>query len=156
MQRRAFIMLLGGTAATWPLATRAQQPARIRRIGLLMGYAEKDTEATKRLVALRESLQKLGWVEGRNIQIDYRWALQADQLQTAARELVALAPELILVQSDPATAALRRETPTIPLVFVNVAIQSAAASSKAWLDRLAMQRGSLISRPRLVASGLSF
>ena len=119
MRRREFIAGLGGAAA-WPLVAQAQQPERIRRIGVLMPSSEKDTEGTKRLVALRESLQKLGWVEGRSIQIDYRWAPQGDQLQTAARELVALAPELILVQSDPATAALLRETRTIPIVFVTV------------------------------------
>jgi putative ABC transport system substrate-binding protein len=148
MRRREFIAGLGG-AATWPLVAQAQQPERIRRIGVLMPSSEKDTEGTKRLVALRESLQKLGWVEGRNIQIDYRWAPQGDQLQTAAKELVALAPELILVQSDPATAALLRETRTISIVFVTVGDPIGGG-------RLAMQRDSLISSPRLVASGLSF
>ena len=120
MKRREFITLLGGTAATWPLTARAQQPERMRRIGVLMPTSEKDTEGTKRLVALREGLQKFGWVEGHSIQIDYRWAPRGDQLQTATKELVALAPELILVQSDPATAALWRETRTIPIVFVSV------------------------------------
>jgi putative ABC transport system substrate-binding protein len=120
MKRREFITLFGGTVATWPLAARAQQPERMRRIGVLMPTSEKDAEGTKRLVALREGLQKFGWVESRNIQIDYRWALEGDQLRTATKELVALAPELILVQSDPATAALRRQTWTIPIVFVSV------------------------------------
>jgi putative tryptophan/tyrosine transport system substrate-binding protein len=120
MQRRAFITLLGATAATWPLAVRAQQPERIRRIGVLMPGQENDPQSKARLAALREGMQKLGWIEGRNIQIDYRWAPQGDQLQTAAKELVSFAPELILVQSDPATAALRRETSTIPIVFVTV------------------------------------
>jgi putative ABC transport system substrate-binding protein len=85
-----------------------------------MPVPENDTQGKERVVALREGLQKLGWVEGRNIQIDYRWAPQADQLQTVAKELVSRTPELILVQSDPATAAVRRETWTIPIVFVSV------------------------------------
>jgi putative ABC transport system substrate-binding protein len=120
MRRRQFIALLGSSAVTWPLAVRAQQPERVRRIGVLMPVPEDDAQGKVRLVALREGLQKLGWVEGRNIQIDYRWAPQGDQLQPAAKELLSLAPELILVQSDPATAALRRETWTIPIVFVSV------------------------------------
>lgn len=119
MQRRTFITL-GGAALAWPFVTRAQQSDRLRRIGALMPLLENDAQGKVRLAALREGLQKLGWVEGRNVQIDYRWAPQGDQLQVAAQELVALAPELILVQSDPATAALRRETSTIPIVFVTV------------------------------------
>jgi putative ABC transport system substrate-binding protein len=90
----------------------------MRHIGVLMPVQENDAQSKQRIVALREGLQKLSWAEGRNIQIDYRWVPQGDQLQTAAKELVSLAPELILVQSDPATAALRRETSTIPIVFV--------------------------------------
>src|SRR6476620_10781168 len=114
MRRRDFLSVIAGSAAGWPLAARAQQPERMRHIGVLMPVQEDDTQGKLRLTALREGLQKLGWVEGRNVQIDYRWAPQGDQLQAAAKELVSLAPELILVQSDPGTAALRRETWTIP------------------------------------------
>jgi putative ABC transport system substrate-binding protein len=120
MQRRDFLGVVAGSVAAWPLAARAQQPERMRHIGVLMPVQENDAQSKQRLDALREGLQKLGWSEGRNIRIDYRWAPQGDQLQTAAKELVSLAPELILVQSDPATAALRRETSTIPIVFVTV------------------------------------
>src|SRR3954469_4908717 len=122
MRRREFITLVGGGAVLvlWPVIAPAQQAERMRRIGVLIPLPENDKQGQARLVALREGLQKLGWVEGRNIQIEYRWGPRGDQLQTAAKELVALAPELMLVQSDPATAALRRETWTIPIVFVSV------------------------------------
>jgi putative ABC transport system substrate-binding protein len=119
MQRREFIGLIGGAAA-WPAAATAQQSDRMRRIGLLVTYAETDPEGLPRLAALREGLQQFGWIEGRNIHFEFRRATQLDQMQPLAKELVALAPELIVVQSDPATAALRRETRTIPILFVSV------------------------------------
>ena len=84
MRRREFLSVLGGAAVAWPCAVRAQQPERIRRIGVLMPGQENDPQSKARLAALREGMQKLGWIEGRNIQIDYRWAPQGDQLQTAA------------------------------------------------------------------------
>jgi putative tryptophan/tyrosine transport system substrate-binding protein len=88
MKRREFITLLGGAAA-WPLAARAQQPDRVRRIGVLMGYAESDSDAQAKVAAFWESLQKLGWVEGRNIRIDTRWPIPADleSMQRFAQEL---------------------------------------------------------------------
>ena len=120
MRRREFITLLGGSAA-WPLAARAQTE-RMRRIGVLMGYAEGDVEGQSYLAAFREGLQKLGWTDGRNIRIDYRWgALDAESLQRFAKELVALQPDLILAQSTPTTAALMQQTRTIPIVFALVA-----------------------------------
>ena len=120
MKRREFIMLLGG-AATWPLAARAQQPAQIRRVGMLIGYAENDPETQARLSAFRQALEQLGWKEGRSVRIDYRFApARPDQAQLFAKELVSLHPDVLLGNSTPATAALLRETRTIPIVFVGV------------------------------------
>jgi putative ABC transport system substrate-binding protein len=118
--RRELITLLGG-AASWPLAARAQQPGGMRRIGVLMGSAENDSEAQAWVAAFREALQKLGWTEGRNIRIDTRWAsAEAEAMQRFAQELVALQPDVILSQITPTTAALLQHTRTIPIVFALV------------------------------------
>jgi putative ABC transport system substrate-binding protein len=124
MQRREFITLLGGAAVAWPLAARAQQADRIRRIGVLMGYAESDREGQAFVAAFREGLQKLGWAEGRNIRIDTRWWAtpgDAESIQRFAKELVALQPDLILSHNTPIAAALLQQTRTIPIVFAIVA-----------------------------------
>ena len=121
MKRREFITLLGGATA-WPLVTRAQQPVGMRRIGVLMAYAESDPEGRAWVDAFREGFNKLGWTEGRNIRIDIRWAtIDTALMQRFAKELVALQPDLILSQNTPTTAALLRQTRTIPIVFVNIA-----------------------------------
>jgi putative ABC transport system substrate-binding protein len=121
MQRREFVTLLGGAAAAWPLAVRAQQPNRMRRMGVLLGNAE-DHEAQSWVAALREELGKLGWTEGRNIEIDIRWAAaDVASMKRFAKELVALQPDLILTQSTPAAGAMLEQTHTIPVVFVLVA-----------------------------------
>ena len=122
MRRREFITLLGGAAAAWPLAARAQQPDRVRRIGVLMAYPEDDLEAQAQFAAFRDGLQKLGWMEGRNIRIDTRWVRPADAglMQQFAKELVALQPDLILSHNTPTTAALLQQTRTIPIVFALV------------------------------------
>jgi putative ABC transport system substrate-binding protein len=121
MRRREFITLLGGAAATWPLAARAQQTDRVRRIGVLMAYAESDSEAQAWMAAFREGLQKLGWTEGRNISLDVRWATgERVAIERFAKELVATGPELILASTTPATAALLQQTRTIPIVFALV------------------------------------
>jgi putative ABC transport system substrate-binding protein len=121
LKRREFITLLGGATVAWPLAARAQQPDQVRRIGALMAYAESDREGRAFVTAFREGLQKLGWAEGRNIRIDYRWAaLDAELMQRFAKELVALQPDLILSHSTPTTAALLQQTRTIPIIFANV------------------------------------
>ncbi|MFZ0030180.1 MAG: ABC transporter substrate-binding protein, partial [Pseudolabrys sp.] len=121
MRRREFLTLVGAAVA-WPIAARAQQPDRMRRIGVLMGFAESDREGQAFVAAFREGLQKLGWAEGRNIRIDYRWtALDKALIQQFAKELVALQPDLILTQSTPATAELLQQTRTIPIVFGLVA-----------------------------------
>jgi putative tryptophan/tyrosine transport system substrate-binding protein len=121
LKRREFITLLGGAVAAWPLAARAQQAERMRRIGVLMALAESDPEAQAWITAFREGLQKLGWAEGRNIRIDTRWAaLEAEAMQRYATELVALQPDLILSQNTPTTASLLQQTHTIPILFALV------------------------------------
>lgn len=120
MRRREFVGLVS-SAVVWPLAARGQPSDRVRRIGVLVGLAENDPEMKRRLAGLREGLEKLGWSEGRNVRIDYRFAPAGSQVQVLARELVALEPDVILAQSTPATAALKRETSTIPIVFASVA-----------------------------------
>ena len=122
MRRREFITLLGGAAAAWPLAARAQQSERMRLIGVLMAYAESDPEGQAWVAVFRGGLQKLGWAEGRNIRIETRWAPpeNAGSRERFAKELVALQPELILSHTTPTTSALLRETRTIPIVFANV------------------------------------
>jgi putative ABC transport system substrate-binding protein len=119
MRRREFITVVGGAAASWPLAARAQQPDRMRRIGVLMGYAESDSEGQAFVAAFREGLQKLGWVENRNMRIDYRWATSddPDSIQRFAKELVALQPDLILSNNTPTTAATLQQTRAIPIIF---------------------------------------
>jgi putative ABC transport system substrate-binding protein len=121
MRRREFITFLGGTAAAWPLAALAQQPDRMRLIGVLMGFAESDPDARSWLAAFRDALAKLGWTEGNNLRIELRWATgDTDRIRTLARELVDLRPDAILVQTTPVTDALVRETRTTPIVFVTV------------------------------------
>jgi putative ABC transport system substrate-binding protein len=101
MKRRAFITLLGGAAA-WPLAAGAQQPGRVRRIGVLMAFAETNLDAQAWIAAFLEELRKLGWIEGRNIRIDFRWAAADEEaMQRFAKELVALQPDLILTRLIP-------------------------------------------------------
>ena len=120
MKRREFISLLGG-AATWPLAARAQQPERMRRIGVLLNFTENDPEAKERLAAFRQGLERRGWSEGRNIRLDYRFtAIKVDRFSALAQELIALQPDVILTHSTASAAALQRETRTIPIVFVSV------------------------------------
>jgi ABC-type uncharacterized transport system substrate-binding protein len=120
VRRREFIAGLGGAAA-WPLAARAQQGGGMRRIGVLMAYDASDQEGQAWVAAFRDGLQKLGWTEGRNVRIDSRWAAaDAESRQRFAKELVALAPDLILTQNTPTTLAMMEQTRTIPIVFANV------------------------------------
>jgi len=122
MKRREFITLVGGAAA-WPLAARAQQPERMRRIGVLVGLAADDPELKARLAGFRQGLEKRGWSEGRNVSIDTRFAPDggADRRQVLAKELIALQPDVILAQATPLVAALQRESRAIPIVFAGVA-----------------------------------
>ena len=122
MRRREFITVLGGVAAGWPLAARGQQGERMRRIGVLIAFAESDHEAQSWVAALREELRKLGWTDGRYIEIDTRWAAaEVDSMKRYAKELVALQPDLMVTSSTPATAAMLQQTDTIPIIFVLVA-----------------------------------
>src|SRR4051794_40284428 len=121
MKRRDFIAMIGGIAVARPVAARAQSTDRIRRIGVLMGYAEGDREGQAFVIAFRDGLRELGWAEGRNVQIDARWgAGRAESTLQHAKELVALKPDLILSHSTVTTAALLKETRTIPVIFANV------------------------------------
>jgi ABC-type uncharacterized transport system substrate-binding protein len=120
IKRRRFITLLGGAAA-WPLAARAQQPERVRRIGVLMSQAADDPEGQPRLLALAQGLQESDWTVGRNVRIDTRWgAGDAERYRRYAAELVALAPDVILVNGPSALAQLQQTTRSVPIVFVNV------------------------------------
>ena len=122
MRRRDFIKAIVGSAAAWPLVARAQQDERMRRIGVLIAFAESDHEAQSWVAALREELRKLGWTDGRNIEIDTRWAAaDVDSMKRYAKELVALQPDLMVTSSTPATAAMLQQTDTIPIIFVLVA-----------------------------------
>src|SRR6266849_4582084 len=120
MRRREFITLLGGAAAAWPLPTRAQQPERIRRIGVLWPYAEADTDSQSRIASLRQALLDLGWTEGRNLRFDYRWGASADdrdRIRRYAMELVSLAPDVIVAGSGGIAMELKRTSRTVPIVF---------------------------------------
>jgi putative tryptophan/tyrosine transport system substrate-binding protein len=120
MKRREFIALLGGAAAAWPLAAWAQQPERMRRIGVLMAVSEDDPETKARIAAFRWGLERRGWLEGRNLHLDYRFtAARGERLPALAKELVALQPDVILAHSTGAAVELQRESHTIPIVFVN-------------------------------------
>jgi putative ABC transport system substrate-binding protein len=121
MQRREFMTFLGGAAAGWPLAAHAQQPQRMRRIGVLTGYSESDREALARLAIFRQSLHDLGWTIARNLRIDYRWSDgDADQARTLAKEVVELQPDVILGETTSSVRALQQTTTTIPIVFTNL------------------------------------
>jgi putative tryptophan/tyrosine transport system substrate-binding protein len=121
MRRRTFISLVGA-AATWPLAARAQQRDRMRRIGVLMNQSPGDQEAQSRIAGFLQGLQELGWMVGRNVRIEYRWGGAADaaQYRKGADELIAVAPDILLASTDSALDALQSVTRTVPIVFVNV------------------------------------
>jgi putative ABC transport system substrate-binding protein len=121
VKRRAFITLLGGAAAAWPLAAGAQQADRMRRIGLLIQFAESDPNGQARVAAFREGLQKLGWRIGDNLRIDYRWATSNDErARAAAAELLKMAPDVIFANSSVALRAAQQATRMVPIVFTTV------------------------------------
>ena len=133
MRRRDFIAGLGAVA--WPLAARAQQGERVRRIGVLMPYDENDPDGNLRYSAFTRALAGLGWTDGRNVRMDVRWAgADTNRIAAFAQELVALQPDIILVNGLPATIALQRETRTIPIVFASV-VDPVASGIVARLDR---------------------
>jgi len=120
MRRREFLSVLAAAAS--PIMARAQQTDRVRRLGILMGYAEGDTEAKALLLEFAQALSEFGWIEGRNLGVEIRWAPgRIDLMRTFAKELVSLQPDVILADSTPVTAALKHETTSIPIVFAAVA-----------------------------------
>jgi ABC-type uncharacterized transport system substrate-binding protein len=123
MKRRAFITLLGGAAAAWPLAARAQQPERMRRIGVFMNLASNDPEGQSRNAAFLQGLQELGWSVGRNVRVDYRWGagtIDADRMRKDAAELLALGPDVVMATAAPIVAALQHASLTVPIAFAGV------------------------------------
>ena len=131
MKRRKFIALIGGAVAI-PLAVRAQQNERIRRLGVLLPFA-KDGPELVRVEAFLQELQRLGWTDGRNLQIEYRW--ETSDLQKAAMELVALSPDVILVSTTPALSSMHQATRTVPIVFTQVADPVSAGLLPVWRSR---------------------
>jgi putative ABC transport system substrate-binding protein len=116
LRRREFISGLGGAAAAWPLAARAQQGQRVRRIGVLLPGDEKDPEGKRRYSAFTQALADLGWIDGRNVRMDLRWGgADINRIRALAQELVGLQPDIILTSGTVATAAFQRETRTIPI-----------------------------------------
>src|SRR6266852_8880482 len=121
MRRREFLTLLSGAAVAWPLAARAQQPERLRRIGVLMTGGENDPLSKPRVVAFEQALQAAGWIAGRNVRLDYRWDRgDAEETRALAKELIGLQPEVLVGAGSPAVPALLQETRTIPVVFLQV------------------------------------
>ena len=122
MQRREFISVLGASAAAWPLAARAQQRERMRRVGVLMAFpTDAVGRAQAEVAALRKGLADLGWIEGRNIEMDYRWpGGDAALARAIARDVLARKPDLVLTRSTPTTAAVLAESRSIPIIFLNV------------------------------------
>src|SRR6516165_9884882 len=122
MRRRDFVRASIAAVATWPIAARAQQPERVRRIGVLLPGVAADLETQNRLAAFQRGLHELGWTDGRNLRIDYRWGGgNADLIRSSAAELVALAPDILYAVAAAALGALLEATRTIPIVFVSVA-----------------------------------
>jgi putative ABC transport system substrate-binding protein len=134
MRRREFILLVSGATVAWPLAARAQQAERIRRIGVLLGGLADDPMLQQFVASFRQSLAKLGWVEGRNVRIDIRWlAGDSSRMQASAVELAATNPDAILTNNTPILQELQKQTRTIPIVFVSLAdpVESAVVASLA-------------------------
>ena len=122
MTRRELIALLGGTSAAWPLGARAQQPERVRRIGVLMGQAKTDPGNPSRVAAFQQALVKFGWSDGRNVGVDWRWgAGNPDRMRSYAAELIGLVPDVVVAESTPAAAALHQQSPSTPVIFIQVA-----------------------------------
>ena len=120
IRRREFIFTLGGAAASWPVAARAQQPERMRRIGVLMNFPADDPESQARVGAIAQGLSELGWTLGRNVRIDYRWATDSDRIRRHVTELLALAPDVIMANATVVMDPLLQATRSVPIVFANV------------------------------------
>jgi putative ABC transport system substrate-binding protein len=140
VKRREFVTLLGGAAAAWPLAARAQQVERMRRIGMLMAWAESDPEVQPRIAAFMTTLRELGWVDGRNCRIEFHWSAgDLGLMDRHAKELVASAPDVIMAMTNPMVEAVRNLTHTIPIVFVQVA----APVESGWVASMARPGGNM-------------
>ena len=137
MMRRALITLLGGAAVAWPFVARAQQPERMRRIGVLMNRAADDPEGQASVAAFQQVLQQLGWSDGRTVRIDIRWGENdVDRDRRYAAELIALTPDIILASGTLSVTALQQVTRTLPIVFVNITpIALSSALSRPWRRR---------------------
>src|SRR5438552_10538907 len=121
MRRRELVASIGSSAALWPLASFGQQQGKMRRIGILMAVAESDPDVRAGLKVFTDTLRELGWEHGRNIQLEYRWGdASGERIASFAKELVQLSPDILVAHSTPPTAALRRETRSIPIVFLTV------------------------------------
>src|SRR5262249_40492880 len=125
VRRREFVTLLGGAAATWPLAARAQQAKGTRRIGMLLSRPQNHPQWQAPMTAFRQRLQQLGWAVGQNLQIDYRWASDLNRIRTFAAELVSLAPDVLFTMNTPSVLAMHDKTNAIPIVFAIVTDQLA-------------------------------
>ena len=157
MDRRTFISLIGGAATAWPRVARAQEPGRVRRIGVLLALVDSDPEGQPRIAALQRELETLGWTEGRNIQIEYRWASgDAERFRTFAAELVATRPDVLVAHTTASAEALARETRTIPIIFAAVSdpVGSGLVASVAEPGRNAT--GLTIFEPSLGAKWVEF
>src|SRR5262249_4070384 len=140
MKRREFITLLSGAAAAWPLAARAQQGERMRRIGVLMNLTAEDAEGQARLAAFLQGLQEAGWAVGRNVRVDIRWgASDVDRIRKHAVDLVALEPNVILASTGQVMAVMQQATRTVPIVFT--AVSDPVASG--YVDSLARPGGNI-------------
>jgi putative tryptophan/tyrosine transport system substrate-binding protein len=138
VKRREFITLLGGAAAAWPLAARAQQQQpRMRRIGVLAATAADDPQSQRRMTALVQGLQQLGWTDGRNVLIETRWgAGDNERLRRYAAELIALAPDVIVAVTTSSMVPLQQATSTVPIVFTQAVMRSVPASPRACRGRV--------------------
>ena len=155
MKRREFVTLLGGAAA-WPLTARAQQPGRTRRIGVLIAFSN-DLEFQGLIKAFKQTLEAQGWMDGQNVQFDERWAQgDAKRIPALAAEMMSATPDVILAVATPVLVALRQQTRTIPLVFVNVSDPVDGGLWKPWRGRAATSLASPALNTRLEASGLNF
>jgi putative ABC transport system substrate-binding protein len=120
MKRREFIALLGGAAAVWPMTAKAQQPPHLRRIGLLFGLEKSDPEIVNYLGEFLKALRGLGWLDGQNVEVDFRAAPDPEGIRACATELLDLRPDLIVSHPTPATKAIKQATSSLPIVFVSV------------------------------------
>jgi len=156
MKRRQFIGLIGGATVLWPLAVRAQQPERIRRIGVLMGTPEGDPEGQARVAAFRQALQELKWTESNNVRINIFWAAgNAARASAYAADIVKLAPDVILGTATPTMRALRQATQTIPIVFAGLADPVGDGMLQACQSQVATSPVSAVSTPQSPASGFN-